>query len=62
MICCYCDLHLLLAMLVVNWVVATCWRTEIQLIILASFLVIQLGLLLYKNVGLLTFWILFDYA
>ena len=25
-------------MLVVNWVVATCWRTEIQLIILASFL------------------------
>ena len=33
----------------------------IFLILMACFIVIQLVVLLYKNVGLLTFWILIDY-
>ena len=31
-------------------------------IILITLVVLQLVLLIYKNVGLLTFWILIDYA
>lgn len=35
---------------------------RVFLFIMLGFVVIQILLLLYKNVGLLTFWVLFDYA